>query len=33
MDFAQSTVGIATQKSLETATVNLIRRAERRGWL
>ena len=33
MDFAQSTVGIATQKSLETATVNLIQRAQRRGWL
>ena len=33
MNFAQSTVGIATQKSLETATVNLIRRAQRRGWL
>lgn len=33
MNFAQSTVGIATQRSLETATVNLIRRAQRRGWL
>jgi len=33
MDFDQSTVGISTQKSLETATVNLIRRAQRRGWL
>jgi len=33
MEFAESTVGIATQKSLETATVNLIRRAQRRGWL
>jgi len=33
MDFAQSTMGIATQRSLETATVNLIKRAQRRGWL
>ena len=33
MNFAQSTVGIATQRSLETATVNLIRRAQRRGFL
>ena len=33
MDFAQSTVGISTQKALETATVNLIKRAQRRGWL
>lgn len=33
MSFAESTMGIATQKSLETATVNLIRRAQRRGWL
>lgn len=33
MEFAESTVGIATQKSLETATVNLIKRAQRRGWL
>lgn len=33
MEWAESTMGIATQKSLETATVNLIRRAERRGWL
>lgn len=33
MKFDQSTVGMATQKSLETATVNLIRRAQRRGWL
>lgn len=33
MEFAESTVGIATQKSLETATVNLISRAKRRGWL
>ena len=33
MSFAQSTVGIATQKSLETATVNLIKRAQRRSWL
>jgi hypothetical protein len=33
MDFAQSTVGISTQKALETATVNLISRAQRRGWL
>lgn len=33
MEFDQSTVGIATQKSLETATVNLIQRAQRRGWL
>ena len=33
MNFAQSTVGISTQKSLETATVNLIRRAQKRGWL
>ena len=33
MNFDQSTVGMSTQKSLETATVNLIRRAQRRGWL
>ena len=33
MNFDQSTVGISTQKSLETATVNLIRRAQKRGWL
>ncbi len=33
MNFNQSTVGISTQKSLETATVTLIRRAQRRGWL
>jgi hypothetical protein len=33
MKFDESTVGIATQKSLETATVNLINRAKRRGWL
>jgi len=33
MNFDESTVGIATQKSLETATVNLISRAKRRGWL
>ena len=33
MNFAQSTVGIATQRSLETTTVNLIRRAQRRGFL
>ena len=33
INFAQSTVGISTQKSLETATVNLIRRAQKRGWL
>ena len=33
MDFDQSTVGMSTQKSLETATVNLINRAKRRGWL
>lgn len=33
MTFAESTMGIATQKALETATVNLIRRAQRRGWL
>ena len=33
MNFDQSTVGMSTQKALETATVNLIRRAQRRGWL
>ena len=33
MNFDQSTVGIATQKALETATVNLINRSKRRGWL
>ena len=33
MNFDQSTVGMSTQKSLETATVTLIRRAQRRGWL
>ncbi len=33
MQFDQSTVGISTQRALETATVNLIRRAQRRGWL
>jgi hypothetical protein len=33
MQFDQSTVGIATQKALETATVNLINRSKRRGWL
>jgi len=33
MEFDQSTVGMSTQKSLETATVNLIQRAQRRGWL
>ena len=33
MNFDQSTVGMSTQKSLETATVNLIRRAQKRGWL
>lgn len=33
MNFDQSTVGMSTQKALETATVTLIRRAQRRGWL
>ena len=33
MEWAESTMGISTQKALETATVNLIRRAQRRGWL
>lgn len=33
MQFDQSTVGISTQRALETATVNLINRAQRRGWL
>jgi hypothetical protein len=33
MKFDESTVGIATQKALETATVNIINRAKRRGWL
>lgn len=33
MNFNQSTVGMSTQKALETATVTLIRRAQRRGWL
>ena len=33
MNFDQSTVGMSTQKALETATVSLIQRAKRRGWL
>lgn len=33
MQFDQSTVGISTQRALETATVNLINRAKRRNWL
>ena len=33
MNFDQSTVGMSTQKALETATVTLIQRAKRRGWL
>jgi curli biogenesis system outer membrane secretion channel CsgG len=33
MEFDASTVGMSTQKALETATVNLIQRAKRRGWL
>jgi curli biogenesis system outer membrane secretion channel CsgG len=33
MEFDESTVGMSTQKALETATVNLISRAQRRGWL
>jgi curli biogenesis system outer membrane secretion channel CsgG len=33
MEFDESTVGMSTQKALETATVNLIQRAQRRGWL
>lgn len=32
MRFDQSTVGIATQRALETATVNLVKRMEQYGW-
>jgi hypothetical protein len=32
MGFDQSTVGIATQRALETATVNLVKRMEQYGW-
>ena len=32
MGFDQSTVGIATQRALETATVNLVKRMEAYGW-
>jgi hypothetical protein len=33
MKWDESTMGIATQKALETATVNIISRAKRRNWL
>jgi len=32
MGFDQSTVGIATQKALEVATMNLVKRLEQNGW-
>lgn len=32
MGFDQSTVGIATQRALEVATVNLVQRMEKYGW-
>jgi hypothetical protein len=32
MGFDGSTVGVATQRALEVATVNLVKRMEQYGW-